>query len=93
MNAELKDAWIEALRGGEYRQGRYRLKAHDGRFCCLGVLCDIAGRKWTRGNKTGVFPREVRLAGVSRIQAEDLASMNDTGETFTEIADYIEETL
>jgi hypothetical protein len=43
---EIIDAWIAALRSGEYPQGRSVLR-RDGpwqdKFCCLGVLCEIAG--------------------------------------------------
>lgn len=36
--------WLEALRSGEYVQGKGALKAHDNkdRYCCMGVLCDVA---------------------------------------------------
>ena len=40
MNPIIKQKWIEALRSGEYSQGKFRL--YDGqRYCCLGVLCDL----------------------------------------------------
>lgn len=41
MNPEVKAKWLEALRSGEYKQGKERLQAGD-RFCCLGVLCHLA---------------------------------------------------
>lgn len=41
MNEDVKRQWMAALRSGEYEQGYERLK-EDGRFCCLGVLCDLA---------------------------------------------------
>ena len=41
MNAQIKAAWIAALRSGEYKQGQGRLRFGD-EFCCLGVLCDLA---------------------------------------------------
>jgi hypothetical protein len=41
MNSEVKAKWLEALRSGEYKQARYRLRSLDNSFCCLGVLCDI----------------------------------------------------
>lgn len=41
MNPQVKVKWLHALRSGEYRQGRYRLKGEGGGFCCLGVLCDV----------------------------------------------------
>lgn len=39
-----KDAmeWVEALRSGNYKQGRYLLhNTVDNTYCCLGVLADI----------------------------------------------------
>lgn len=41
MNAEVKKLWIEALRSGEYEQGRGRLKTANNGYCCLGVLCEL----------------------------------------------------
>jgi hypothetical protein len=40
MNQEIKQRWIEALRSGEYQQGKDSL-FHCGKFCCLGVLTDL----------------------------------------------------
>lgn len=49
MNEEIKEQWIEALRSGEYKQGRtalHRVNLEDSlqpdEFCCLGVLCELA---------------------------------------------------
>lgn len=44
MKAEIKAKWVEALRSGEYRQGRGYLR-NGGGFCCLGVLCDLAAKE------------------------------------------------
>lgn len=41
MNPEIKRLWITALLSGEYQQGRGALKRRDGKFCCLGVLCEL----------------------------------------------------
>lgn len=41
MDQTIKAQWTAALRSGEYKQGRAVL-ARDGKFCCLGVLCDLA---------------------------------------------------
>jgi len=46
MNKELKEKWLAALRSGKYQQGYTYLSAH-GKYCCLGVLCDIAGLEKT----------------------------------------------
>ncbi len=44
MKAEIKKRWIDALKSGEYKQGRGRLK-DGGSYCCLGVLCDLFFRE------------------------------------------------
>ena len=41
MKPEIKKLWVDALRSGEYKQGREALSV-GGAFCCLGVLCDLA---------------------------------------------------
>jgi hypothetical protein len=48
MNADVKKMWLDALRSGEYAQGRSTLRSPSG-YCCLGVLCDLAV-------KNGVIP-------------------------------------
>lgn len=46
MNKKLKKQWARALRSGEYEQGQSELcyidKEGVSRYCCLGVLADIA---------------------------------------------------
>lgn len=41
LNVDAKKKWLEALRSGEYEQGRGALQK-GGMFCCLGVLCEVA---------------------------------------------------
>lgn len=45
MNKEIKQKWVKALRSGKYKQTRSKLKSTNGRFCCLGVLCDIYAKE------------------------------------------------
>jgi len=40
MKAHVKKKWLEALTSGKYRKAKDSLK-HHGRFCCLGVLCNL----------------------------------------------------
>lgn len=46
MKRSIRDAWVNALRSGEYTQGTGNLHMvtpegqHE--YCCLGVLCDLA---------------------------------------------------
>lgn len=101
MSPELKAKWIVALRSGEYKQGRKRLR-HMGRFCCLGVLCEVmeiprAGNGYANNYyvaETSLRPSWRKRAGFAQSVEETLADMNDTeGKTFAEIADYIEKKL
>jgi len=43
MDPELKQKWLDALRGGDYAQHRGELFDGTSGFCCLGVLADVAG--------------------------------------------------
>lgn len=45
MNPEVKAKWLEALRSGEYEQTTGMLRSRDNKFCCLGVLTDLAIRE------------------------------------------------
>jgi hypothetical protein len=55
MNPKVKALWIDALRSGEYVQGKNYLQL-DGEYCCLGVLCEIAV-------KAGVISKDIRQSG------------------------------
>lgn len=41
MNPLFKQRWVDALRSGEYEQGQHAMNC-QGKFCCLGVLEEIA---------------------------------------------------
>jgi len=41
LDPELKQTWLEALRSGEYQQGKGKLERVDNECCCLGVLCNV----------------------------------------------------
>ncbi len=47
MNQRIKEAWIKALRSGDYKQGRETLNC-NGEFCCLGVLTDLYIKEYNR---------------------------------------------
>lgn len=108
MKKELKDKWIAALRSGEYKQGKARLKTDDGGYCCLGVLADIckldldhelSGNFYVSIGTEG-YPEELQgNFGLPR----QLAAMNDgvydetnpvsKQHSFLEIADWIENNI
>lgn len=50
MKEDLKSKWVSALRGGEFAQTTGNLKDGDG-YCCLGVLCVVAGAEWKEHDK------------------------------------------
>ena len=64
MDKEIKTKWTEALRSGEYEQGRHCL-LNGGKFCCLGVLTDVycgeTGKAWEDVAESGqaFLPQEV----------------------------------
>lgn len=52
MRQKVKKKWVEALRSGDYEQGQERL-VRDGKYCCLGVLCDLAEQEGVVVRRTG----------------------------------------
>lgn len=69
MNKLVKEAWLNRLRSGKYKQGQGAL--FDGKsHCCLGVLCelykDVKGGEWIQDGSSyelmgegGVLPDKV----------------------------------
>jgi hypothetical protein len=106
MDAEIKTKWVEALRSGKYEQTRHTVRDHRG-FCCLGVLCDIAGATWKTDEACEFYveydcdqsvtgtPETLDLAiGLGESGRDAVMRMNDADEkSFAEIADYIEQNL
>jgi hypothetical protein len=90
MKKEIKKRWVDALRSGEFRQGRRYLK-RDGKYCCLGVLCEIQN---SAEDKDSQFPSGIFLnsVGIRVSFAKTLAEMNDRGMSFGDIATKIENT-
>ena len=108
MDKELKTKWVEALRSGEYEQGRMSLRRlkNDGgySYCCLGVLADITDNNaWEdkdRWNNEGGYFSNYMLDefGITEKFQDAVMVMNDGNsknkpKSFTEIANYIEEIL
>jgi hypothetical protein len=95
--------WVQALRSGEYRQARGRLKKGNA-FCCLGVACD-ALKDHIGGNWVGqIFQIEGGISSDATLPVELsrllelevgviglLINMNDRQfKNFNQIADYLE---
>lgn len=125
LKPEVKTAWLEALRSGEYKQQTGALRKYDG-FCCKGVLADLFIRSVKQGHwdiqdgrgivpLTGIkgtpnleyesyLPNAVYVwafqdfvpgslnctVGPRAKSGDSLARLNDSGSTFSQIADIIE---
>lgn len=52
MKKKIRKKWVKALKSGKYQQGKESLRSRTNKFCCLGVLCDLAVRegvvKWKK---------------------------------------------
>lgn len=107
MDAKLKADWLAGLRSGKYRQatGNLREEHTTNRYgyCCLGVLCHVAGSKWSGGvpvlgatimeatDEAYLSYDALKVVGLGDTEQKLLATMNDDqGSNFSEIADWIE---
>lgn len=113
MKPEIKTKWLEALRSGEYEQGRVMLKDSSSgtcTYCCLGVLTELYAQEHNltftgqgshlkkEGPEEYLSSYPAQWAGLSSNTGRGsiqntLAELNDAGETFEDIADYIEKFL
>jgi hypothetical protein len=55
---DLRKKWVDALRSGDYKQGKHYLRSGDDSFCCLGVLCDIMGLPTSKQDGQGPYAYE-----------------------------------
>ena len=80
MDPQIRARWVAALRSGKYEQGREFLRTEDDRFCCLGVLCELAvadgvippawgdGSEWVYADASAELPdRVMQWAGLPSI--------------------------
>lgn len=101
---DFKKKWLEALRSGEYKQGKKHLVIANNNnknkyYCCLGVAGKICGLGDEHMKNFDFLTENFANCGIPEIligefgEAAELAEMNDNGNTFEEIADYIEKEL
>jgi hypothetical protein len=91
--------WVSALRSGEFKQARGALRGKDG-YCCLGVACVVAERDGVSleadWDDMGYLLENVqawlglRTKSGALFVGDSLARLNDSGQSFVEIADVIE---
>jgi hypothetical protein len=97
MEKALKQKWLEALRSGKYKQGRFALRTKIDDYCCLGVLCDVSGvSEWEEnglcysyGGALSFLPFRLRDQLASGARAALVAMNDDYGMSFPDIADWI----
>jgi len=79
-NLTIIKEWIEALRSGEYQQGKHSLKVNDDTYCCLGVLCDkVKPKEWKlEGEDYTIYSEEEVLP----IEIRRILEVEDRGESF-----------
>ena len=94
LNPAFKKIWLDALRSGEYEQGRDRLRIED-TFCCLGVACDlIEPLGWDYDddpNLDTMVVREVFVDGLPGIVEIEVPSWGDFGSTDTGVLPFLPE--
>lgn len=105
MKPALKQAWVKALRSGEYEQGQRYLCQKGKKWCCLGVLCNLpevpgewVGDAYSYGDGgtygSALPPSLSKALGLSMRREVALIGMNDgKGFDFDTIADWIEKNL
>lgn len=109
MNPEIKQQWVAALRSGEYKQGDAYLRQGDSFCCLgvlcdvavkagLNVHVKSSAVSTLYDGHSAFLPDSVQdWAGLAscdpRAGNMELSTRNDTGSTFEEIADLIDEYL
>lgn len=88
LKPEVKTAWLDALRSGEYTEGVGVLRDAEGAYCCLGVRCELAvaagvlpaatqsgpGADYVYGSDSDAFPPETER-GWAWVGYEDETSL------------------
>lgn len=102
MDDELKGKWVDALLSDEYEQITEVLRNDEG-FCALGVLADVMGCEWQRREYIkdspihvaifdyGGYGTSVPASVLDPDMQTTIATANDSGKSFREIALLIKE--
>ena len=93
MNDNVK-LWVEALRSGEYKQGRGTLGGPDLGYCCLGVACVVyeqqTGEELPKthfSDLNAIIYRGVNLHASFRVVRDWLGLTSDNGKNMVNIDD------
>lgn len=105
LPVDKKQSWVNALRSGLYKQGKFKLCDISNHYCCLGVFAQIDNSyikdnsdilsdyiEYTKNNRT--YDANISEDDIPFDIQEFLIDLNDNGiTTFNKIADLIEEYL
>lgn len=100
---EFAEKWVKALRSGEYEQGSEALH-QNGKYCCLGLACLVSGHEYVGSEGLIDLRKYYKVPPVLTDVYEDeegkmpnldqtLATMNDSGSSFKDIANWIEHNI
>lgn len=87
MNEEIKKQWVDALRGGEYQQGKEYLLI-DNQYCCLGVLCDLHRKQWGEVEWEPLTYKDVKTNGQGMGYMGATVTLPDTVRSWAELSSY-----
>lgn len=92
LTIEQKKKWLKALRSGKFLQGMGSLEVscyNGGKtsYCCLGVLGEVC--KIRSSSETFLQDKKGRFVPLPEDLQKKLASKNDNGESFLQIAAWI----
>lgn len=102
LPVEFKEKFLAALRSGDYKQGSlYLYNSETDCYCPIGVSTVICGVDkifidhvqfllHEIFNPTEAGVPEILIGDVNSPLIKEITSMNDTGYSFNEIADFIE---
>lgn len=98
LDPVIKCAWVQALRSGNYEQGK-GLLYRDGGYCCLGVLARAVGRPieiiadkpcLSQRDSEAFFPGDLDREIQSRLECMNDGTEGFKRHSFEEIATWID---
>jgi hypothetical protein len=100
---KFKNDWLNALRSGKFKQNRAGdLRTTENTYCCLGVACVVAGASGITDRQYVENINYKKIKSINKVPKilhgdsglpDVLGRLNDTGNTFEQIAGLIEKYL
>jgi hypothetical protein len=89
VRTDVKAKWVTALRSGNYEQCQGVLQNGQA-YCCLGVLQALTHIPTDESAEMLHYEEAYEKLGLTAKEQDSLASMNDAGATFLQIAERIQ---